>query len=240
MTDPLDSEASVAERAFVWKLWSDCWPNLAGLLGANLLFLIWCAPSMVAAILLLDGVAVALALVTVGPALLGLFTYAANLALERRASVWRDSLWGFRSGFGAGVILTAVAIVALGANRLALTRAEAAGMPAGALALWAGQLGILIVLTLTGVHTLSLLGLYQQGIKEAFRNAVILTLAHPAPTLGLVGTDVLIVQVTRAFNWGPLVIMPALLAVLAVNTTLRLVKQHHRVERTDWDKDGNR
>jgi hypothetical protein len=232
MSSGVEARARLAEQAFLGKLWADCWPNLGGLVGANLLFLLWCAPSLVAALLPLEGVAAALALVTLGPALLGLFTYAANLALERRASFWRDSLWGFRSGFGAGVILTGVAIVALGANRLALTKAEAAGMPAGALALWAGQLGILIVLTLTGVHTLSLLGLYQQGIKEAFRNAVFLTLAHPSPTLGLVGTGILIAQVTRAFNWGPLVIMPALLAVLAVNTTLRLVKQHHHVERS--------
>ena len=227
MTDCLDREARVAEDAFFWKLWGDCWPNLAGLLGANCLFLLWCAPSLVAAFLSLDGLAIALALVTVGPALLGLFTYAANLARERRASAWRDSVGGFRSSFGAGVISAAVAMTALAANRLALTKAVAAGLPAGAVALWAGQLGILVVLTLTGAHTLSLIALYQQRVKEAFRNAALLTIAHPAPTLGLVGAGVLAVLATRALGWGPLVIMPALFAGLAVNTTLMLVRQHH-------------
>ena len=227
MTDCLDREARVAEDAFFWKLWGDCWPNLPGLLGANCLFLLWCTPSLVATFLSLDRVAVALALFSVGPALLGLFTYAANLALGRRASAWRDSLWGFRSAFGAGVVSGGVAMAALAANRLALTQAVAAGLPAGAVALWAGQLGILIVLTLTGAHTLSLIALYQQRVKEAFRNAVLLTIAHPAPTLGLVGAGVLAVLVTRALGWGPLVILPALLAVLTVNTTLMLVRQHH-------------
>jgi hypothetical protein len=227
MTDCLDREARVAEDAFFWRLWGDCWPNLAGLLGANCLFLLWCAPSLVAAFLSLDRVAVALALVTVGPAVLGLFTYAANLACGRRASVWRDSLRGFRSSFGTGVISVGVAMAALAANRLALARAVADGLPAGAVALWAGQSGILIALTLTGAHTLSLIALYRQRLKEAFRNAVLLTIAHPAPTLGLVGAGTLAFLVTRALGWGPLIIMPALLAVLAVNTTLMLVKQHH-------------
>lgn len=238
MTDGLGREARVAEDAFFWKLWGDCWPNLAGLLGANCLFLLWCAPSLVATFLSLDRVAVALALVTVGPALLGLFTYAANLACGRRASAWRDSLWGFRSSFGVGVISGAGAMVALAANRLALARAMADGLPAGAVALWAGQLTILIVLTLTGAHTLSLIALYQQRVKEAFRNAALLTIAHPAPTLGLLGAGVLAVLVTRALEWGPLVIMPALLAVLAVNTTLMLVRQHHHAGRADHAKDG--
>ncbi len=231
MIGRLEGEVSLAEPTFLGKFWGDCWPNLAGLLGANILFLLWCAPSMTAATLGLDGLAVALALVTVGPALLGLFAYVANLVLERRASVWRDSLWGFRSGFGAGVILSTVAILALTAHGLALTKAVAAGMPAGAVALWAGHLGILILLALTGAHTLSLIGLYQQGVKDAFRNAVLLTLAHPAPTLGLVGADVLAVLVTQALSWGPLIIMPALLAVLSLNTTLMAVKRHRPVER---------
>ena len=227
MTDCLDREARVSEDAFFWKLWGDCWPNLAGLLGANCLFLLWCAPPLVAAFLSLDRVAAAFTLVTVGPALLGLFTYAANLACGRRASAWRDSLWSFRSSFGAGVISAAVAMAALAANRLALAMAVTAGLSAGAVALWAGQLGILVVVTLIGAHTLSLIALHQQRVKEAFRNAALLTIAHPAPTLGLVGAGVLAVLATRALGWGPLVIMPALFAVLAVNTTLMLVRQHH-------------
>jgi len=224
MTGRFDGE--IAERTLGWKLWEDCWPNLAGLLAANLLFLLWCAPSVVAAMLSLPGAAVALSLVTVGPALLGLFTYAANIALGRHASFWRDSLRGFRSGFGPAVMLGGVAIVVLTANRLSLSQAQAAGMPAGATALWAGQLGILVILALTGLHTLSLLALYRQGLNEASRNAVVLTLAHPAPLLGLMGVIVFTVWMTRALSWGPLIIMPALLALLSVNTTLRLVKQH--------------
>ena len=228
MTGRFNGEAHVAERTLGWKLWEDCWPNLAGLLAANLLFLLWCAPSVVAAMLPLPGAAIALSLVTVGPALLGLFTYTANVALERRASFWRDSLRGFRSGFGPAVMLGGVAIVVLTAHRLSLSQAQAAGMPTGATAFWAGQFGILVILAFTGLHTLSLLALYRQGIKEAFRNAVVLTLAHPAPSLGLMGVIVFTVWMAWALNWGPLIIMPALLALLSVNTTLRLVKRHQQ------------
>jgi hypothetical protein len=229
MIDRLDGEAHLAEQAFLWKCWGDCWPNLAGLLGANLLFLLWCAPSLLAGLLHFEKLAVALALVTVGPALVGLFGYAANLVLERRASVWRDSLRGFRTGFRAGVLAAAVVFVALTAHRLALTMAIAAGMPAGAVALWVGHLGILLVLALTGAHTLALIGLYQQGVLEAFRNALLLTLVHPMPAVGLVAAGVLTLGVARVFGGGPLVILPALLTVLTVNTTLLLVAQHHPV-----------
>jgi hypothetical protein len=226
MIPRLEGEAPLAEHTFLRKVWGECWHNLAGLLGANLLFLLWCAPATLAALVQLEGLALALTLVTVGPALLGLFTYAANLVLDRPASFWRDSLQGLREGFGAGVLLSGVAMLALGAHQLALTRAVQAGMPAGAVALWAGQVGILAVLALTGVHVVSLIGLYRQGIRGAFRNAILLGLAYPMPTLGVAGAGVLTILGARVLSWGPLVILPALLAVLAVNTTLMLVKRH--------------
>lgn len=227
MIGRLEGEMPPTEDTFLRKVWMDCWPNLTGLLGANLIFLLWCAPSTLAALLQLQGVALALIPVTVGPALFGLFTYVANLVLDRPASFWRDSLRGFRSGFGAGVILSGVTMLALTAHRLALANAVNAGMHLGVVALWAGQLGLLTVLAITGVHVVSLIGLYRQGAREAFRNAVLLALAHPVPTLGMMGAGLLALLLARALRWGPLVIVPALLAVLAVNTTLMLVRHHH-------------
>jgi len=41
-----------------------------------------------------------------------------------------------------------------------------------------------------------------------------------------VGAGVLTLLAARALSWGPLIILPGLLAVLAVNTTLLLVRQH--------------
>jgi uncharacterized membrane protein YesL len=219
-------ETAHGDLPFVLKVWGDSWSNLAGLLGANLLFLLWCAPSTLARLIQLDALALALAVVTVGPALLGLFRYAANLALDRPACFWRDSWLGFRSGFGAGVILSGVAILVLTAHRLALALAVASGMTGGAVTLWAAQVAVLALLALTGAHLVSLIALYHQGTREAFRNALLLALAHPAPTLGVVAAAILTLLVSRALGWGPLVILPALLAVLAVNTTLLLVHQH--------------
>jgi hypothetical protein len=214
------------ERRFLEKVWTDCWTNLTGLLAANLLFLLWCSPSVVAALLALPRLAAGLAILTVGPALLGLLTYAANVARGRPASFWRDSLRGFRSGYRAGVIAAVGVAAALLANRLAVTHAMAASMAAGALAIWAAQLALLMALALVGAHALSLVGLYQQGIREAFRNGVLLTVVYPAPTLGLAAAAVLATLASRVLRGGPLVIVPALLAVLAVNTTFLLVRQH--------------
>lgn len=225
MSRRLEVEAP-ADHTFLHKVWGDCWHNLPGLLGANLLFLLWCAPAALAAILQLDALALALAVAGIGPGLLGLVGYVANLVLDRPASVWRDSLQGFRARYGAGAILAGIAILALTAHRLALANAVHAGMPAGAVALWAGQVGVLAVLALAGAHAVSLIGLYGQGLREAFRNALLLALAHPVPSLGMVGAALLGLLAARALAWGPLVVLPALLAVLALNTTLMLVRRY--------------
>lgn len=218
------------EGGFLRKLWSDCWFNLAGLLGANVLLLIWSAPVIVCLLLQVRGLALVLVPVTIGPAVLGLFGYVANLAMERPASFWRDSLRGFGPGFGAGALVSGVAMLAAIAHDWALGAALAAGMPTGSLLVWAAQLALLTVLALTGVHVLGLIGLYRQGVRQAFRNAVLLALGHPGPTVGLVAAWVLAALTARALSWGPLVILPALVAVLAVNTTLMLVQRHPRTE----------
>jgi hypothetical protein len=230
MTSRSQGDPSLDEPAFIRQFWEDCWPNLAGLLGANAMLLLWCAPSLFASVMELHAVAALLALVTVGPALLGLVTYASNLILGRRASFWHDSLSGFRSGFGPAALLTAVAIAAVIAHRASLTTAVATGMTTGIVALWVGQTAVLILLAVIGSHTLSLIGMYRQGLREAFRNAILLTLAHPASTLGLAGAGILTFITARTLRGGPLVIMPALLVLLAVSTTHMLVKRHRRAD----------
>lgn len=220
--------APLPESGFLGKLWSDCWFNLAGLLGANMLLLLWCTPVILCLLLQFRGLALALFPITIGPAVLGLFGYVANLAMERPASFWRDSLRGFGPGFGAGALVSCVAMLAAITHDRALGAALAAGMPTGPLVVWAAQLALLTVLALAGIHVLSLIGLYRQGVREAFRNALLLALAHPGPTVGLLAAWILAGLAARALSWGPLVILPALVALLAVNTTLMLVRRHPR------------
>lgn len=227
MSDPTTEGACVSEHAFVHKLWEDCWPNLGGLLGANGVFLLWCVPTAVAALLQLWWLAIAVCPVTVGPAMVGLFAYAANLAAERPASWWRDSVRGFRAGFGGGVLWAAVMITAWAASRLALTHALDAAMSVGAVALWSVQMALSLVLSVTGAYAFSLVALYRQGTKAAIRNATLLTLAHPMAGLGLVGAGILTSLLSQLLCWGPLIILPSICAVLAVNTTLLLVQRHH-------------
>jgi hypothetical protein len=227
MSDPTTEGVCVSGHAFLRKLWGDCWPNLGGLLGANGLFLLWCVPTAVAVLLQLRWLALAVCPVTVGPALVGLFVYAANLALERPASWWRDSLGGFWAGFGGGVLWAAAMITAWAASRLALTQALDDAMSVGAVALWSAQMALCLVLSVTGAYTFSLIALYRQGTKAAIRNAALLTLAYPMSALGLVGAGVLTGLLSQLLCWGPLIILPALCAVLAVNTTLLLIQRHH-------------
>jgi hypothetical protein len=222
----------MARDTSVRKAYRELWTNLTGLLGANLIFLGWCAPSALATLLQLQAVAILLLPFTVGPALVGLFTYVGNVILEKGPSVWRDSLRGFRWGFGTGIILSGVVILALTAHSLALPSAVAAGRPFGSVLLWSGQVAVLLTLALTGVHVFSMIGLYRQGVGEAVRNAVLLALAYPGPTVGLAGASVLAFLVARALSWGPLVIVPAVLAVLAVNTTHGLVTRHELAGRS--------
>ncbi len=210
------------DPTFVRKLCADCWLNLAGLLGASCLFLLWCVPSVATALLSFPRVALAVAVVSVGPALVGLFHYAAGLVLDRPGGIWRDSLWGWRSGFRAGVVAMAVAIGSVTAFPLA----AAAWPPAVALAARVVYMALLILLLLAGSHALALIGLYEQDIRHAIRNALLLTVAHPAPALGLLGADVLALVLVRMLGGGPLIIVPALLALLHVSTTRLLVHQH--------------
>lgn len=227
MIDRVQDGASEMSHTTLRKVWTDLWPNLAGLLGANLLLLAWCIPAVLAWLLGLRALAIILVPLMVGPAVVGLFTYAGNLVLERQASVWQDSLRGFRSGFPTGAIPAVVAMLAVSAHRLALQAVLERDQSPEAVLLWAGQLAILLTLAIVSVHFYSLVGLYHQGAREALRNALLLAFAHPMPTFGLLGAGVLAFSAARGLHWAPLSIFPALLAVLASNNTVRLV-MHHR------------
>ncbi len=225
MSAPGVGQAARVDHTFVRKLWGDCWINLPGLLGANSLLLLWCLPAAAAGALQFWGLAMLVAPITVGPALVGLFAYVANLALDQPASFWRDGLRGLRSGSG-GVLWVGIGIVGWMANQVALRHAMDCDLSSGAVALWAGQGVVCLTLWVAAMHAVGLSALYRQGVKEALRNAVLLTFAYPGSTSGLLGAGLLLGLLTRLLGGGPLIIAPALYAVLAVNTTLLLVQRN--------------
>jgi hypothetical protein len=159
---------------------------------------------------------------TVGPGLAGLMAYAGRLARGEPARPWRDSLRGTRGGFGAASAHVAVVLLAWQAHGLALVVVDRE-LVRGALAMWAGQVGVLALLAILEVHVFGLIGLYRQGPLEAARNALVLSLRCPGAAVAMLGLGAAAAALSWALAGGPLIILPAALSVCAVNNTLRLV-----------------
>jgi hypothetical protein len=198
--------------------------ELPGLLGANAVFLGWCLPGAALLLVGLPGVAVIVAPLTLGPGLVGLLTYAGRLARGEGARCWRDSLAGARLGFGAGVAVVVVAGVALTVPVLAQRLAVAHGLSTATVAILVAQALVGAFVAMTCVHAASLVGLYGQRGSMALRNAVLLSLRHPVSTAGLAGLGLVSLHLAHLLRGGPLVVLPAILAVCAAHHTLRLVE----------------
>ena len=201
------------------------WRGLPGLLGANLLFLAWCAPFGLLALLGLPLLALAALPLTVGPGLVALMAAAGRVAGYAPAVGWAAHVRSVRAGFGAGCALVAVLLVAWHAQLVALRAVVDHGATPGALALWAAELAVLAIGVPVGVHALALVGLHGQGVLRAARNGFVLAVRHPGPTvtmLGLIGAGA---GLTWALAGAPVVIVPAVLAFLIAGTTQRLVDE---------------
>jgi hypothetical protein len=214
-----------APAAGYWRLVAeDVRHELPGLLGANALLLAWCAP---AALLLGVGLWVPAALVapvTLGPGLAGLAAYAGRLARGEPARWWHDSVAGVRAGSTATAILVAVGLLAAGLPALALRLAVERGLTAGTAAALTVQALVAAFLVIACVHAWSLVGLYRQRVGLALRNAGLLAVRHPVSSAGLLGLGLAFVHVAQLFRWGPLVVLPAVLALCAAHHIRRLVE----------------
>jgi hypothetical protein len=198
--------------------------ELPGLLGANALLLLWCAP---AGLLLLAGLGRAAALVaslTLGPGLVGLLTHAGRLCRGEPACWWRDSLTGAREGYRAGTALAVIGLALVTGPALALRLATTLGPTTVLVALLTAQAAVAAFLLSVCVHALSLVGLYGQPASVALRNGLVLSLRHPVSSAGLLALAVLAAHLAQLLRWGPLVALPAILAVCAIHHTLRLVQ----------------
>ena len=205
--------------------------ELPGLLGANALFLAWCAPVILLLMTGLTGPAALAALVTLGPGLAGLGTYTGCLARGEAARCWRDSLAGTRARAGTGATLVALGLGAAVLPMLALRLAAVHGLTVATAAVFTVQALFAAFLVVVCAHAFALVGLYGQPAGAALRNAAILVIRHPVASAGLVGLGLLFVYVARMFGWGPLVILPAILALCAVHHTRRLAEDVRAITR---------
>jgi hypothetical protein len=214
-----------APAAGYWRgVAEDVRHELPGLLGANALLLVWCAP---VAFLLGVGLwmpAALVAPVTLGPGLAGLAMYAGRLARGERARWWSDSIAGVRAGSMTTAVLVVLALGAMGLPALALRLAVDHGLTTGTAAALTAQTLVAAFLVIACVHAWSLVGLYGQRVGLALRNAGLLVIRHPASSAGLLGLGLAFVHVAQLFRWGPLVVLPAILALCAAHHTRRLVE----------------
>ena len=197
------------------------WRHLPGLLGANLLFLAWCTPPALLALLGFPRAALAVAPLPVGAGLAGLMAYAAGVARGEAGRVWRASLQGTRVGGAALAGHAGVVVLAGWAHALALEAVVARDAAWSAILLWAGQLGVLALLALVEAHTPSLIGLHGQGPLAAARNALVLSVCRPGAAVAVLAGAAAGWSLTWALGGAPLIILPAVLAVWAVNATRR-------------------
>ena len=214
-----------ARAAGYWRrVGEDVLHELPGLLGANALCLAWCVPAALLLMIGLTGPAALVLPLTLGPGLAGLATYAGRLARGESAGWWRDSLAGVRARSGACAALIALGLGVAALPVLALRLAATHGLTSATVAVLTVQTLVAVFVVVACVHAGSLVGLYGQSAGAALRNAVILVIRHPVASAGLIGLGLVFVHVAQLFGWGPLVVLPAVLALCAVHHTRRLVE----------------
>ncbi len=218
-----DPGASAPAAPFGAAMAAQLWVSLPGLLVANLAFLAWCVPYGLLALAGLPTLALAVAPLTVGPGLVALAAAAARLNRGEPLGAWSTSLRDACAGFRTGAVLTAALRLSWHAQLAALRLVVDEHGATRAVALWAAQVAMLILGALVGVHALALAGLYRQGALEATRNAFVVAVRHPGPTVALLVLIGGAGSLTWMLGGAPLVIVPAVLALAIVRTTQHLV-----------------
>jgi hypothetical protein len=224
MTGGLESEHGARAPGYWRRVGEDVWYELPGLLGANALFLAWCTPAVLLVMIGLSVPAALVAPVTIGPGLAGLAAYAGRLGRGEAARWWHDSLAGVRTRSTACAILVALGLGVVVLSGLALRLAAAHGMTVTMAALLTVQVLVALFLVVACAHAWGLVGLYGHPAGRALRNAAILVIRHPVSSAGSGGLGLVFVHVAQLFGWGPLVVLPAILALCAVHHTRRLVE----------------
>jgi hypothetical protein len=227
MRDRASREGEMRELGYWRRVGEDIWHELPGLLGANALLLVWCTPTVALAMMGLPVLATLVAPLTLGAGLAGLGTYTGRLAREQGGRWWRDSVAGARARSAACAVLVTLGLGATVLPAMALRLMTAHGTTAMTVAALTGQTVIAVCLVVMCAHGWGLVALYGQPTGVALRNAAVLTISHPLSSAGPFGLGLLFFHVAQLFGWGPLVVLPAILALCAVHHTRRLAE--HRV-----------
>lgn len=209
----LPKPAAGAEETPSWlrRTVSLLWDNLATLVLLNL------AGTLVAAPLVLLGLIAGflpllLAVAITLPALLGGLLAAVS-------GEWRELPGTMRQRFIDTVRRRWLALLPLGGLAAAVTGAsiittsQLLTTPDRALfLLWVAQSAFLVVAVMLLIYALPLVAAYELGARLALRNALVLTIAAPLPTLGILALLVLLTVLLVWFGLGLWLIVPVVIA----------------------------
>src|SRR5262249_26356354 len=183
-----------------------------------------CVPSAALLLVGLPVLAVIAAPLTIGPGLAGLGTYAGHLARGEGARWWRDSLGGTRARSAACAAVVALGLGATVLPVLTLRLMAAHGATVALTAILTAQTLVAAGVVVACVQAFGLLARYGQPAGMALRNAAVLAIRHPLSCAGPVVLGLIFLHVTLLLGWGPMVVLPAILALSAVHHTRQLVE----------------
>ena len=200
------------------------WDNLAALVVLNLVGSLAAAPLVALGLLLGFVPFVVLSAVAFHLVLGGLIGAAAGEL--------RGAPGGWRRRFVATIRTRWRPLVVLGlfvngcvAGWLVTTARVLDGPGAGLVAFWLVQSSVLVLLVVLLIHALPLVAARGAGVRAALRNALVLTIAAPVPTLGMVGLLVGLAVATLWVGPGMWLIVPVVAAAfLAANCEIQVAR----------------
>ena len=210
----LTKPATGTEESPSWlrKTVSLLWDNLATLVLLNL------ASSLIAAPIILLGLTVGfvpllVAVAVTLPAVLGGLMAAVS-------GEWRELPGTMRQRFLATIRRRWLALLPLGGlaaivtGASIITTSQLLTTPDRVLfLLWVAQSAFLVIALMLLIYALPLVAAHELGPRLALRNALVLTIAAPLPTLGILALLVLLTVLNVWFGLGLWLIVPVILAV---------------------------
>lgn len=222
----LSKPAAGAEEPPSWlrKTASLLWDNLATLVLLNLVSSLIAAPLVLLGLIagflpLLLAVAITL------PALLGGLMAAVSGEWRQLPGTMRQRFIStIRQRWLALLPLGGLAAVVTGAS--IITTSQVLTAPSRPLfLLWVAQSAFLVIAVMLLIYALPLVAAYELGPRLALRNALVLAIATPLPTLGILALLVLLTVLLVWFGLGLWLIVPVVIATFVATNC------DHQVER---------
>lgn len=215
-----------SSRVFALDLGALLWQALWPLFGLLVTLTLVCAAALALGLLLGIGPLLLLSALVVYPAALALLAATAGLARNRRGHAWAHVATSLRrhglAAAGMGLFVNAFVYSYLTTTQLVRSPVAELWLRV----VWGGQSVFLVVLAAMLVYAWPLMALYDQPLRTAVRNGLLLAVSAPAATLAMLGGLGL---AGLAFYWlgaGAATFAPLLLAVLLVGNCLLQVNLH--------------